>query len=192
MTNDWLRYMDLPVLKALQEGGADFKAVQNRGWNALDLVLQHVVPSEAIKMLLDSGLKVSPAISWLRHSSCGPTHDEAMAKVLIEAGEDVSATDPAKGWSPLSLAAFEGKAEVVKLLLDHGAKPDQKVTGGRTALHMAAGRGGEEAAKIIVLLLDAHADPNIKDRDDWTPLMIAAGADSGPGIDAAHQGRREG
>ncbi len=63
---------------------------------------------------------------------------------------------------------------IVRLLLDHGANPNEIIDdnwGLDTALHAAVFRGYENIARI---LLDHNADVNLRDRHDWTPLHEAA------------------
>ena len=56
-----------------------------------------------------------------------------------QAGADVNHLDWG-GFTPLHRAAFDGRVEVARLLLDAGAKVNQQdAIGGRTPLHQAAG-----------------------------------------------------
>jgi ankyrin repeat protein len=91
---------------------------------------------------------------------------------------DVNERNEDNGWTPLSVAAANGDAEIVAALLaqpgvDVGARGDDE----RTALHIAAERGHDD----VVTLLLAHpgADPNAKQAPGRTPLSLAAfaGAD---------------
>jgi uncharacterized protein len=81
----------------------------------------------------------------------------------------------ADGFFPLSLAAFFGPPETVKLLLDAGA--DVTAASQNTmhvqALHAAV---GQRRADSIALLLDRGADPNARQQVGYTALMAAAGA----------------
>jgi ankyrin repeat protein len=76
--------------------------------------------------------------------------------------------DPAKG--PMQFA------EVVRLLLAHGADAKEAIRNGSTPLHAAAYTGDPE---LVSLLLSAGADPNAVQHPqgtaDTTPLSIAAG-----------------
>ena len=77
------------------------------------------------------------------------------------------------GFTPLHLAAFFGKDDAVRLLLDHGADPDAVGTGWMTgtALHSAV---SARHANAVEMLLDRGADPNARQAGGWTPLHGAA------------------
>lgn len=62
------------------------------------------------------------------------------------------------GWRPIMIAAAEGKAEAVKILLEKGADPDVTNAKGRTALMFAAHYGYKS---IVDNLLNAGAHPDI-------------------------------
>jgi ankyrin repeat protein len=65
------------------------------------------------------------------------------------------------------LASLNGHTDVVKLLLDRGAKIDLQRSDGATALIVAAQNGHEEVIKI---LLERGADRGIKDNTGKTFL----------------------
>ncbi|MDR1934869.1 MAG: ankyrin repeat domain-containing protein [Candidatus Accumulibacter sp.] len=68
------------------------------------------------------------------------------------------------GWPPLVYAAYNGHAEIVDYLIGRGAEVDAKTENGSTALFFAARFGHVEAVKA---LLKHRADPNIvNDRDE--------------------------
>lgn len=130
---------------------------------------------------------------------------EAAKALLAQDPYRVSKKAPGKV-SPLHRAAALGHAAIVALLLAHGAAPDAKDYGGRTALHAAAERGhlaaaqalaahgakldlmdetGETAlhkaaraghADLAELLLAKGADPNLKGDCGGAPLHEAARA----------------
>lgn len=70
----------------------------------------------------------------------------------------------------LAIAAYQGKAQKVKELLNAGADPDAQTKNGRTALMAASDRGRME---VVKLLLDHGADPDIQASDKETALMLA-------------------
>ncbi len=79
----------------------------------------------------------------------------------------------ADGFTALHLAAFFGRAEVVRLLLARGANPNLWATGSLYVqpLHSAVAGGHEEAAR---LLIEGGAEINSPQRHGYTPLMGAA------------------
>jgi ankyrin repeat protein len=83
---------------------------------------------------------------------------------------------PTKPQDPLSLtmwiAAIEGHTEMVKMLLDRGAKIDLVDSAGRTALMYAA---SGPFAPTVRVLIDRAADVNVRDTAErFTALMFAA------------------
>ena len=126
--------------------------------------------------------------------------DVAGVQQLLQKGADIEATDK-WGITPLVSAVQNGKAEMVKLLLeksakisaggggallaavelgnpamvklllDNGADPDAS-DGFDTALLKAVNRRDND---IVKLLLDKGANPEVKDRNGNTALLYAAG-----------------
>lgn len=75
--------------------------------------------------------------------------------------------------TPLHLAASRGNAEVVSILLEHGATVDAKSARGMTPLHYAIEKGD---VATVGALLDAGADINAQNNNGDNPaLHIAAG-----------------
>ena len=71
----------------------------------------------------------------------------------------------------LSIAAKNCRANVVKVLIEHGADIHTADDFGWTPLHSAAYSGHK---KLVKLLLDKGSDPNRRTKDESTPLHIAA------------------
>ncbi|MEJ2425671.1 MAG: ankyrin repeat domain-containing protein [Candidatus Thiodiazotropha sp.] len=85
-------------------------------------------------------------------------HHEA-AKRLLEAGANVNQLDKG-GYSALMLAASNDHADIVELLLTHGASIDQiEATGGWTALIWAAKQGHIDSVRA---LLKHHPNAEMK------------------------------
>ena len=79
----------------------------------------------------------------------------------------------ADGFTALHLAAFFGRPEVARLLLDRGADPNAWATGDLYVqpLHSAVAGGHEEVA---AMLIHDGADIDAPQRHGYTPLMGAA------------------
>jgi ankyrin repeat protein len=97
----------------------------------------------------------------------------AIAARLIAAGADVNATAPSDEGTPLHRAVSVGHHEVVKLLLEKGAKPNVTALYGQhgvTPLMLAA---SQKDAELVELLLKHKADPNLVDARGNTALLNA-------------------
>ncbi|KAK3998342.1 hypothetical protein QBC44DRAFT_3075 [Cladorrhinum sp. PSN332] len=101
---------------------------------------------------------------------------EAVIRILIDRGSDISATN-IHGQSPLSLAAFKGQAEAIRLLIQRGASVDSKDNVGRSPLHYAAMQDGkndlQRAVEAVSILLDEGAAVDAVDNEGWTALHYA-------------------
>ena len=70
----------------------------------------------------------------------------AIARLLVENGAEISHP----GWAPLHYAVFEGRAEVVKYLIDKGADKNGLAPNGYSPLMLAARNGQLEAARALL------------------------------------------
>jgi ankyrin repeat protein len=96
---------------------------------------------------------------------------EETALALLSLGADINLADEPMGWKPVIHAAFEGRVEIMKILLDHGADPAEVDDYGDSALFTAARLGMEAAMEHM---LDRGADVNAKNINGWTLLIQAA------------------
>ena len=72
--------------------------------------------------------------------------------------------------TPLHVASLEGKARVVKYLLENGAVVDAKEKHGYTPLCVASSKGHLESVKYLI---EFKAKVNQKCLNEYTPLHIA-------------------
>lgn len=159
-------------------------------------------PSNLIKNSLDrQGIPCTPE-GFLRATEDG---NRSAVGLFLEAGEYTEIRDE-RGWTPLMIAAFNGRDEVLDLLLEHGAAVNATDQGGNAALCWAAYAGHANCAKLLImhgahtdvrnslgltpllqatahrhlsvvlLLIDAGADLDAMDRERQTALHIATAA----------------
>lgn len=97
---------------------------------------------------------------------------EETALWLLDHGAGVDAVaQNAQQIQPLhATAAGKGSLDLLQALLEHGADPNARQSGGFTVLHTAAGRGDVEMAR---LLLEQGADPAVEDDEGRTPPDLA-------------------
>jgi ankyrin repeat protein len=94
-------------------------------------------------------------------------------KALVEGGHpvDTPIAYVEKDATPLYKAAGEGRTEIVRYLIAHGANVNYRGSEwGHTPLSEAAQRGFDD---VIDVLLKAGADPRVKDRNGYTAFAIA-------------------
>ncbi|XP_042223340.1 ankyrin-3-like [Homarus americanus] len=91
--------------------------------------------------------------------------------LLLTHDGDVNKADD-DGFTPLMVAALNGRLDAVKDLMAGGANPKlTRLDTGETALHMAMISNSRE---VVTALLDAGADVNAQTKDKSTPLHVAA------------------
>jgi ankyrin repeat protein len=99
--------------------------------------------------------------------------DTTRLEELIAADRTVVNSWSADGWQPLHLAAYYGRAEAARALLDADAQvgePSRNTTGVHP-LHAAA---ASRHAELVWILIASDADVEAKQRGGWTPLHSAA------------------
>lgn len=91
---------------------------------------------------------------------------------LIDKVDDIDAREnvAGKGHTALFNAASAGHTDVVRFLIERGAKLNEQ-PGEVTPLIMAAWSGHQET---VVVLLQAGSNPNAKDESGWSALTHAA------------------
>jgi ankyrin len=95
----------------------------------------------------------------------------ARARQKLNSGADVNhEEDPHHMGSPLEVAIWLDSTDMVALLLEFGADPNQQDGSGNASLHEAVLKG---SAKMVKLLLAHGADPDIAAHDGLTPMELA-------------------
>src|SRR5262249_29605692 len=98
--------------------------------------------------------------------------DAELAQLLVYAGANVRATTRLGGITPLWLAAQNGNAGVIGVLLKAGADANSPALTGVTPIMMASSSGNVDAIKALA---DHGANVNAKEATyGQTPLMFAA------------------
>ncbi|HOJ00912.1 MAG TPA: ankyrin repeat domain-containing protein [Anaerolineaceae bacterium] len=97
------------------------------------------------------------------------TGDSKQVRRHLEAGVDPNQPIPGEDGCPLHFAA-NSRADIIRLLIDHGADVNVRDGNGKTPLHCAAVTANLENMRA---LLENGADVNAADNDDNTPLMLA-------------------
>lgn len=97
------------------------------------------------------------------------------AKMLIQAGADLSAAAGSRGVLPLHVAAAAGNVKLVELLLAKGANVDALDNEGATPLHHAV---GQAQARTVLALVEGGASPALSEGAGKLPADMATGRDS--------------
>ncbi len=95
----------------------------------------------------------------------------ARARQKLNSGADANhEKDPHRMESPLEMAIWLDSTDMVTLLLEFGADPNQQDMSGNASLHEAVLKG---SAKMVKLLLAHGADPDLPGGAGLTPIELA-------------------
>ncbi|HLG97401.1 MAG TPA: ankyrin repeat domain-containing protein [Bryobacteraceae bacterium] len=181
---------DLTKVRYLLDRGAGVNARSKAGRTPLSIAVTYNGSAEIVRLLIAKGADVNA-----KDASGGTVLEQAAtvnnleaARLLLAKGADPNTTDEL-GYTALTQAAgsSEHSAEMVKLLLDRGAKvnvvsgetveivKNGKIRIGRiTPLMMAAVQADYRA---VELLINAGAQVNATDIRGLTPLVLAVATD---------------
>jgi len=96
--------------------------------------------------------------------------DVRFAQVLIDAGANPNYVSEDNGETPIMAAAYSNCPNMLRYLLEHGGKVNQKDREGHTPLHVATWIGEEPT---ICVLFDAGANIEAEDNEGNAPLHAA-------------------
>ena len=119
--------MDLNILKALIDAGANVNAQTKNGGSALIYAANnpHFDMIDVIEILIDAGadvnMKNKEGVTVLMRTVAGNKANPKMIKVLIDAGADVNARDNGSHTVLMYAAQFNTNPDVIAALIDAGA-----------------------------------------------------------------------
>ena len=157
-------------VEKVQEGlSADPGLLNAKNENDVSAVLfsVYVGRTEIAKLLIDRGAD-------LDLFEAAATGTQERLELLLRKNPASINSFSAEGWTPLHLAVFFGRINIVHLLLSKGAninipsKNDQRVS----PLHSALANPQNSA--VGQLLIGAGADLNVRQSEGYTPLHYAA------------------
>jgi len=169
------------VLDALIAKGADVNAMKSDGTTALTLACSYGGDLAKVRRLLAAGADPNRGVALGPHalSFAVRTHDPELVALLLDAGAKPDAPDldvndePVEGLPPLAYAAEAGYADIVELLLAHGADPNARDTRGKTPLMWAAMVDTSDD-RIVRMLLAHGADAGLRAPSGDTAASLAA------------------
>jgi ankyrin repeat protein len=97
--------------------------------------------------------------------------DSAAVAAMLDSNPALLGDRLPNGKTPLHTAAYAGKIDIVRLLIDRGADLNAATTAGSVPLHGAAINGHEA---VIRLLVEKGAEVNVTNQGGYTPLTNAA------------------
>jgi uncharacterized protein len=160
---------DVDAVRALvREDPSLASARDGNGLPVLLLALFHRQRAAA-----DALLEAEPELGVLEAAAAGRAE---RLRELLDADPDAIRERTPEGFTTLGLAAFLGGPDVVRLLLERGADPDDDADNpfGVRPVHAAVAAHDHATMR---LLLDAGADPNHRQQGGFVPLHEAAHSD---------------
>jgi len=161
------------VIRVLLKAGAKTEVMSRRFFPLhLAAMTGHL---EAVSALVEGGADINSRDEGRRTPlhrvlSASNLHVSEIARFFIDSGADVDTTDE-DGETPLMTAVREGYTEVVRSLLEKGARADVKDRNfNQPLLHLAAIRGYGDIADI---LLSRGLDANAQDAYGASPIKYA-------------------
>ena len=102
------------------------------------------------KKFIDGGLKVNePVFGWTWLQVAANKNRLEIVKLFVDAGADLNYKHPITKMTALSLAAYNGHADVVKYLLSKGANPNINLRGNVSILRILRDEGKTEMFDLL-------------------------------------------
>jgi ankyrin repeat protein len=99
--------------------------------------------------------------------------DTARLEQLLAGNRSLVTAVSADGWTPLHLAAFFGRDDAARLLLNKGASPAARSTNALENLPLHAAAAGRHA-NMVKLLIEHGSPVGARQHGGWTALHAAA------------------
>jgi len=140
---------------------------------------------KGVKAALQNGEELN-AKSESNHNQTPIMHavlngQDAIVEYLLTLKPDLSITDAAKpddpqGYAPLHGAAFKGRANIARMLIDAGENPEKLHEDGFSAFHRATWGSSPGHAATVKVFLDSGVDPALIAGDGTNALNMASEA----------------
>jgi ankyrin repeat protein len=142
----------IDIAHILIEKGVSTNQQTKEGWTALIYSCNNG-HGDVAKLLLENGADIDKKTDDKYTSLMGACKSGLtnMAHTLIEKGANVNAKTKEKWWSPLIIACLNGASvELVELLLENGAKINQKNYFGKRSYHYAFREEHDSLGKYLI------------------------------------------
>ncbi|MBO9496785.1 ankyrin repeat domain-containing protein [Thalassotalea sp. G20_0] len=163
------------IIELLVNKGADVNAKTSYGWTAIRCAYKNGPITPLIRCMVNAGLKIDAmcdSSTMLAHAAREGCWE--LVEFLLDKGAKVNTEINIKG-TALHLAVLQGRPDIIKMLMNHGANINvRNHHKGKSVLHFAARLGRPE---IIEQLIDHGADISARDNKGKTVLHDAARQD---------------
>jgi ankyrin repeat protein len=119
---------------------------------------------------IDAIVATDPSLAIFAAAMLG---DTKRLELLLTANRSLVSAISYDGWTPLHLAAFFGKTDGARLLLNKGAEVKARSTNAMNNLALHAAAAGKHT-DIVKLLLEFGSPVNAQQHGGWTALHAAA------------------